>query len=134
MEFLCLWASRNGGVRVSLICSQKSQSWIQIFHFLGRTSEACHPLLGAHLRFRFRFLAILRLRLRSGGGLVSAVLFALRDCFYAMSRESLALLFTDHRDFDARARIPLLRLEMEYANIDAGKLGILVYGKVDFGA
>ena len=37
MKFLCLWASRNGGVRVSLICSQKSQSWIQIFHFLGRT-------------------------------------------------------------------------------------------------
>ena len=51
-----------------------------------------------------------------------------------MSRKSPALLFTDHRNFEARARIPLLRPEMEYASIDAGKLGIPVYGKVDFGA
>lgn len=70
---------------------------------------------------------------QSGSGLASAVLFALRDCSYAMSRESLALLFTDHRNFDARARIPLLMLEMDYANIDAGYSRVLVYGKVDFG-
>ena len=74
-----------------------------------------------------------RFRLQSGSGLASAVLFALRDCSYAMSRESLALLFTDHRNFDARARIPLLMLEMDYANIDAGYSRVLVYGKVDFG-
>ena len=35
-------------------------------------SEACHPLLGAHLRLWFGFLFPLKFRLRSGSGLVSA--------------------------------------------------------------
>ena len=51
-----------------------------------------------------------------------------------VARELLVLMFTDHNNIDTETRILLLRLEMDYANIDAGKLGILVYGKVDFGA
>jgi hypothetical protein len=55
----------------------------QLFHLTTlrgalrrRTSKACHRLLGASLRFWVRFLFTLRFRLWSGGGLVSAVLFA----------------------------------------------------------
>ena len=36
-----------------------------------RTLKACHPLLGAPLRFRFRFHFIISLRLRNGVGLIS---------------------------------------------------------------
>ena len=49
-------------------------------------------------------------------------------------RESLVLMFTDHKNLDTGTRILRLMLEIEYANSEAGYLGIPVHSKVDLGA
>ena len=50
------------------------------FISVSRMFEACHPLLGARLRFRFAFLFTCSFRVHDGSGLDSADLFCFIWC------------------------------------------------------